>query len=68
MPGLQPGQAGGTESVSVVIRKVGNAAQWTCTVIVKRDGKKQPCRHVAVADTEENARKEYDAHRKQVHR
>lgn len=54
--------------MSVVIRKVGNAAQWTCTVVVKRDGKKQPCRHVAVADTEENARKEYDAHRKQVHR
>lgn len=54
--------------MSVVIRKVGGAAQWTCTVAVKRNGKKEPCRHMAVADTEEGARKEYDAHRKQVHR
>jgi hypothetical protein len=53
--------------MSVVIRNVSNAAQWTCTVVVKRDGKKQPCRHKGVSDTEENARKEYEAHRKQVH-
>ena len=68
MPGLQPGQAGDGVPVSVIIRNVSNASQWTCIVTVKRDGKKQPCHHTSVADTEENARKEYEAHRKQVHR
>lgn len=54
-------------AVSVVIRKVGGAAQWTCTVLVKRDGKKEKCLHKGVANTPEDAAKEYDAHRKQVH-
>lgn len=67
MPGLQPGQAAGSVAVSVVIRNVSGASQWTCTVLVKRNGKREKCLHKGVSDTPENAAKEYDAHRKQVH-
>jgi len=54
--------------MSVVIRKVSGAAQWTCTVLTDKGGKrKEKCGHMAVADTEQNARTEYEAHKKQVH-
>lgn len=53
--------------MSVVIRSVGGAFQWTCTVMVGEGRVKRPCRHKNVADTELNARKEYEAHKKQVH-
>jgi hypothetical protein len=57
-------------AVSVVIRKVGGAAQWTCTVLTPKDGgkRKEKCGHMAVADTEQSARVAYEAHKKEMHR
>jgi hypothetical protein len=56
--------------MSVVIRKVGGAAQWTCTVLTNKGGlkKKVPCGHMAVADSEQSARVAYEAHKSEVHR
>jgi hypothetical protein len=56
--------------VSVVIRKVSGAAQWTCMVMTNKDGqaKKVPCRHQAVSDTETSARVAFEAHKKEKHR
>jgi hypothetical protein len=53
--------------MSVVIRNVGGASQWTCTVVVGTGRDKKPCLHKGVADTEQNARREYEAHKRQVH-
>lgn len=53
--------------MSVVIRSVGGAFQWTCTVTVGEGRSKRPCHHKAVSDSEKNARKEYEAHKKMVH-
>jgi hypothetical protein len=53
--------------MSVVIRNVSGAFQWTCTVVVGEGRNKRPCRHMNVADTEQNARREYEAHKRQVH-
>lgn len=53
--------------MSVVIRHTAGAYQWTCTVIVGFGRSKRPCRHMAVADTEENAHKQYEAHKRQIH-
>lgn len=56
--------------MSVVIRNVGGASQWTCHVLTNKDGdaKKVPCRHQDVADTETSARVAYEAHKKEKHR
>lgn len=51
--------------MSVVIRRVAGACQWTCTVLVNKGGrKKEPCRHQGVSDTEIGARVEYEKHKK----
>jgi hypothetical protein len=56
--------------MSVVIRNVGGAAQWTCTVLTNKDGQKAKvkCLHKDVADTEQSARIAYEAHKREVHR
>lgn len=55
--------------MSVVIRKVGGAAQWTCTLLTDKGGKrKEKCGHMAVADTEQSARVAYEAHKREEHR
>lgn len=56
--------------MSVVIRNVGGASQWTCLVMTNKNGlkKKVPCRHSAVSDTETSARIAYEAHKKEKHR
>lgn len=70
MPGLQPGQAAGSVAVSVVIRNVGGASQWTCTVLTNKGGQKAKvkCLHKDVADSEKSARVAYEAHKREVHR
>jgi len=70
VPGLQPGQAARGVGMSVVIRNVGGAAQWTCTVLTNKDGQKAKvkCLHKDVADTEQSARIAYEAHKREVHR
>lgn len=56
--------------MSVVIRNVGGAAQWTCLVMTNKEGlaKKEQCRHQGVSDTETSARIAYEAHKKEKHR
>lgn len=70
MSGLQPRQARRADPVSVVIRNVGGASQWTCTVLTTKDGQKAKvkCLHKDVADTEQSARIAYEAHKREVHR
>lgn len=49
--------------MSVVIRKSGYAFTWICKVKVF----KQPCNHTQGASTEEDAKKAYEAHKKEFH-
>lgn len=56
--------------MSVVIRKVSGAAQWTCTVLTNKGGQKAKvkCLHQEVAASEQDARVAYEAHKREVHR
>lgn len=63
MPGVQPEQEREALSVSVVIRKSGYAYTWICKVKVF----KKPCNHTQAASTEEDAKKAYEAHKKEWH-
>lgn len=48
--------------MSVIIRRTGYSYTWTCRVIPKNATK--PCNHVAVANTEQEAKDAYKAHKK----
>lgn len=56
--------------MSVVIRNVSGASQWTCMVMTNKGGlkKKVACRHTEVSDTETSARIAYEAHKKEKHK
>lgn len=52
--------------MSVVVRRTGYSYTWICKIPVTREGKKEPCNHTQVAATEQEARQEYDSHKKTV--
>lgn len=64
MPGLQRRQEGTCIPVSVVIRKQGYAYVWICKKPVMRGGRKEPCNHQDVVESEAVANAEYEKHKK----
>jgi hypothetical protein len=53
--------------VSVVIRRSGYAYTWICKVPVKQpSGKTKVCNHTEVVNSEQEATRAYDAHKKRA--